>query len=64
MIKDLGGWSAVPSIMPVDFNTWQYNPVLAKIVSKYDINPLFYTWVESDLKNSKETVISVSLFTS
>ena len=63
MVKDLGGWSAVPSIMPIDFNIWHYNTVLAKIVSKYDINPLFYTWIDSDLKNSKETIISVSFST-
>lgn len=60
MIKGLGGWSVVPSIMPVDLNTWEFNPVLAKITSLYDINPLFNTWIGSDLKNSKETVITVS----
>ncbi|RDD44024.1 Endothelin-converting enzyme 2 [Trichoplax sp. H2] len=60
MIKDLGGWSVVPSIMPVNLNTWQYNPVLAKISAKYDVNPLFNVWVGSDLRDSKKTVITTT----
>ena len=60
MIKGLGGWSAVPSIMPVDLITWEYNKVLANIMTLYDINPLFNVWIGSDLKNSTRTIIQVS----
>ncbi|EDV23905.1 uncharacterized protein TRIADDRAFT_26381 [Trichoplax adhaerens] len=56
----LGGWSAVPSIMIVNLNTWNFNQTLAKIASGYDINPFFSIWVSSDLKDAKTTIIEMT----